>query len=141
MRFCSHCGKPVMDKAVICVHCGCLVRQSSHHRRSACTAVLPTGYTTAATNYTMAAVRYTAADRYISVRRRDETMDVVVKVFMILGCIALGWMIIPLAWCIPMTVVTFRKIDNREPLGVGLKICTLFFVSLIAGICMLCMDD
>ena len=76
-----------------------------------------------------------------SVKRRDDTMDVVAKVFMVLGCIALGWMIIPLAWCIPMTVVTFRKIDNREPLGVGLKVCTLLFVSLVAGICMLCMDD
>ena len=23
MRFCSKCGKEIMDEAVICVHCGC----------------------------------------------------------------------------------------------------------------------
>ena len=25
MKFCSHCGKEIMDEAVICVHCGCYV--------------------------------------------------------------------------------------------------------------------
>ncbi len=25
--FCSNCGKEVADKAVICVHCGCAIKQ------------------------------------------------------------------------------------------------------------------
>lgn len=25
MKFCSHCGKEIMDEAVICPHCGCSV--------------------------------------------------------------------------------------------------------------------
>lgn len=25
MKFCSHCGKEIMDEAVICVNCGCSV--------------------------------------------------------------------------------------------------------------------
>ena len=25
MKYCSHCGKQIMDEAVICVHCGCPV--------------------------------------------------------------------------------------------------------------------
>ena len=53
--------------------------------------------------------------------QRDDTMVTVIKVFLILGCIAEGWLLIPLAWCIPMTVKIFN--------------------SLVAGICLLCMDD
>lgn len=25
MKYCSHCGKELMDEAVVCVHCGCAV--------------------------------------------------------------------------------------------------------------------
>ena len=64
-----------------------------------------------------------------------------VKVFMILSCIFQGIYIIPLAWCIPMTVSYSRKIKNGQPIGTGLKVCTLLFVNLIAGILMLCDND
>lgn len=71
----------------------------------------------------------------------DGTMKLLVKIFMILGCISIGWMLIPLAWCIPMTVSTFRKLDAGEKFSTGFKVCTLIFVSLVAGIIMLCSDD
>lgn len=71
----------------------------------------------------------------------NEIMQIVVKVFLILGCIAYGWMIIPLAWCIPITVSIFNKMRNKQPISTGLKVCTLIFVNLIAGICLLCMND
>lgn len=29
MKFCSHCGKEIMDEAVICPSCGCAVSSSS----------------------------------------------------------------------------------------------------------------
>ena len=34
-----------------------------------------------------------------------------------------------------------NKVKNGEPVGVGLKICMLLFVSLIGGIFALCMGD
>lgn len=73
--------------------------------------------------------------------KKDDTMKLVVKIFMILGCISIGWALIPLAWCIPMTVTTFKKLDAGESFSTGFKICTLIFVSLVAGIIMLCSDD
>ena len=73
--------------------------------------------------------------------QKDDTMETVVKVFLILGCISMGWAIIPLAWCIPITATVFKRFKNGEPVGTGLKICTLLFVNLIAGICLLCIDD
>lgn len=72
---------------------------------------------------------------------RDDTLSTVVKVFLIIACITQGWMLIPLAWCIPMTVKIFNCLKTGQPISTGLKVCTLLFVSLVAGICLLCMDD
>jgi hypothetical protein len=73
--------------------------------------------------------------------RRDDGLVTVIKVFLILGCISFGALLIPLAWCIPMTVSIFRKLDSGEPIGTGLKVCTLLFVNLIAGILLLCLPE
>ena len=64
----------------------------------------------------------------------------VIKVFMVIACIAMGWTLIPLAWLIPMTVSVFRRLAARQPIGVGFKVCVLLFCSLIAGIMLLCVD-
>lgn len=71
----------------------------------------------------------------------DDTMSIVIKAFLILGCISQGWLLIPLAWCIPITVKIFNCLKNGTPISTGMKVCTLIFVSLVAGICLLCMDD
>lgn len=77
----------------------------------------------------------------LSVTQYDSTLAIVIKVFMILDTIALGFFIIPLAWCIPMTVSTFRRLDNNELIGVGFKVCTLLFVGLIPGILLLVLPE
>ena len=28
MKYCSHCGKEIMDEAVMCPHCGCAVESN-----------------------------------------------------------------------------------------------------------------
>lgn len=46
--------------------------------------------------------------------------------------------LLPLAWVIPMTVVYTKSIKNGKDVSIAFKICTLLFVSLIAGVLMLC---
>lgn len=75
------------------------------------------------------------------VKQQDDTMRTVVKVFLILGCICQGWLLIPLAWCLPMTISIFKSFRENRPIGTGMKVCTLIFVSMVSGICLLCMDD
>ena len=77
----------------------------------------------------------------VQTTKKDDTLETVIKVFMIIGCVSIGWCIIPLAWCIPMTVSVFKKLNAGEPIGTGLKVCSLIFVNLVAGICMLCMKE
>jgi len=71
----------------------------------------------------------------------NSTLAFAIKVFMVLSCIAKGLMVIPLVWCIPMTIYVFDSLKRGTPIGLGIKICTLLFVSPIAGICMLCMNE
>ena len=106
MRYCSHCGKEIMDAAVICVHCGCPVNNSP-----------------------------------VAVTNRSHGMETAVKVFMVLSSISICWLIIPLAWCIPMTISVFRKYRDGQPVSTGFKICVLLFVGIIPGILMLCMSE
>jgi len=71
----------------------------------------------------------------------DDTMSIVIKVFMLIGCISLGWLLVPLAWCIPMTVSVFKSLSNNKPISTGMKVCVLLFVNIVAGICLLCDDN
>ena len=39
--------------------------------------------------------------------------------------------VLPLAWVIPMSIIILKKMKNKEPIGVGLKICTLIFIAIM----------
>ena len=71
----------------------------------------------------------------------DDGLAVAAKVFLIIGCITQGWMLLPLAWCLPITISAFGRMKRNEPVGTGLKVCALLFVSLVAGILLLCRND
>ena len=105
MKYCSKCGKEVVDEAEYCPGCGCRIASTSGSSDG------------------------------------KETMRTVAKVFMILGCISVGWALIPLAWCIPITVSIFKSLHGKRPISTAMKICTLIFVSVVSGICLLCADD
>ena len=109
MRYCTYCGKQVLDEAVICVNCGCKVQEKNES---------PTAETH---NY--------------------DTMQLVVKIFLILGCVSQGFLLIPLAWCIPMTVVYFKKIKYNQPVNTSFAIWTMLFVSLLGGIFIICDNE
>lgn len=63
--------------------------------------------------------------------------------FMIVATVILGFAIIPLAWCIPMTIRAKRKIPEA-PRTIGLGICAILFMGLfgiVAGILLLIQNE
>lgn len=74
-------------------------------------------------------------------QRGDSTMSTIIKVFLILGCISQGWLLVPLAWCIPITVSIFTSLRDSRPISTGMKVCVLLFVNLVSGICLLCSKE
>lgn len=104
MSYCTHCGAEVNDEAVVCINCGCPIKNTSK-------------------------------------TKTDNTIKTLILVFLILGCISGASFLIPLAWCIPITLSVKNKMDNGEPISTSLKVCTLIFVSVVAGILLLCLND
>ena len=70
--------------------------------------------------------------------KKERDLLTVGWAFMVVGTVILGLAIIPLAWCLPMTIIARQKIKKGQELGVGFKVCTLLFVNLVAGILLLC---
>ena len=70
-----------------------------------------------------------------------DGLAIAAKIFLIIGTIAQGWLLLPLAWCLPITISVCNKMKRNEPVGTGLKICSLLFVNTIGGILLLCRSD
>lgn len=67
----------------------------------------------------------------------DRTLRMVAFIFCIVSCVAIGWMIIPLAWLIPMTVHTYGIYKGTKNNTTAFAVCTLLFSNLVAGILLL----
>ena len=74
---------------------------------------------------------------------KGSPLKTAIKVFLIISTVlgSIYFFCIPLAWCLPMTLNYFNKEKRGESVSIGFKICTLLFVSLIAGILMMCDND
>ena len=64
-------------------------------------------------------------------------MKLAAFILSLIATISYGVLIIPLFWCIPMTVHIYKAYKGETDIGVGFKVCELLFVSLIAGILLL----
>ena len=112
MKYCAKCGMQLPDEAIFCSRCGCSTNPYTYYPQP-------------------------SQQQYPT---QNQGMVTAAKVFMILGTIlmALWTFFIGLAWCLPMTIIYFKKVNHGKPIGTGFKICSLLFVSFLAGILMLC---
>lgn len=67
----------------------------------------------------------------------DSTLRLIAFVFCIVSTVSTCWLIVPLAWMIPMTVVCWGIYKGTRPNTTGFAICTLLFVTLVGGILLL----
>ena len=112
MKYCTKCGHELLDEAVLCPHCGCLTN-----------------------DFALKPVEEPAAPVV-----RPSGLKIAAKVFMILSTIIFGicTLSIALSWMLPMTIKYCNRIKRNVPIGTGFKVCSLIFVSPLAGIFMLC---
>lgn len=97
----------------------------------------PTDYTYPNQGY---AQQPTSAPTYYqpsTVNSNDATLRMVAFVFCIISLVASCWLIVPLAWMIPMTVHTWGIYKGTKPNTTAFGVCTLLFTSLVGGILLL----
>ncbi len=68
-------------------------------------------------------------------------MKLAAFILCLLSTISMGFFIIPLAWCIPMTIKVYKAYKGETELSTGFDVCVLLFVNLIGGILLLCDDE
>lgn len=68
----------------------------------------------------------------------DRTLRLVAFILNLLTAIGCCWLIIPLAWQIPMTVRSYGIYKGTKPNTVAMGVCTLIFVNIISGVLLLC---
>ena len=138
MKFCQHCGAEIHDEAVVCVHCG---RSIESPKKSGSSNNANTLITIAKVFMIISCVAYPAIGLLYGLIMLIPAIATAMTELIIVGVVILVCFCIPLAWTLPLTLTVHNKSKNHEPIGIGLKICTLLFVNVIAGILLLCAND
>ncbi len=135
MKFCQKCGKEITDEAVVCPDCGCKVEQQKVIEKPATKFCQKCGK-----EIIFEAIVCPGCGCDVASYKTAESdgLGLAAKIFLIVGCVTQGWLLLPLAWCLPITLSIFEKMNRKEPIGTGLKVCALLFVNTIAGILLLC---
>ncbi len=136
MKYCEHCGAELNEDSVVCIKCGRSVKHETAKNNSNNTllTVAKVFMIISCVASPTIGILYSLFLLLMSVATTMLPMIALVILLLIIFCL-------PLAWTIPMTVSVSRKIKENEPIGMTLKICTLIFVNLIAGILLLCVND
>ena len=118
MKYCPKCGTALSEDAKFCTSCGAKLEdykptEPVHKPNAGMSDPAP----------------------------RSSDLCTVGLIFLILGTILRGFLILPLAWCLPITLTVRSRMRSGRPIGVGLKVCALIFVSLIGGIALLADTD
>lgn len=116
MKYCSKCGAQLNDEDLYCPKCGAKCFQEEVHQE-----VVDSNRSTSSSS--------------------GSTMKMVAFVFCLIGTITLGFALIPLIWCIPMTVKVYNAWKYNEKVSVAFSVCTVLFVSLIGGLLLLISDE
>lgn len=71
---------------------------------------------------------------------QDQTLRLVAFIFCVVSLVSVCWLIIPLAWMIPMTIYAYGIYKGTKPNTVAFGVCTLLFISIVAGVLLLIAD-
>lgn len=164
IKYCTNCGAELKEGADYCVNCGCRVEYPA-----APVAQIPNKNKTIETIAKVfmvltcvaggvCAIMFGAISLILaaapSVLSAEELAEIVANAGfagadpneVLSICIALYTVfavasLISLAWCIPLTVIVFKRTKIGAPISTAMKVCILIFVNIIPGILLLCRKE
>lgn len=149
MKYCIHCGAQLPAEAQFCSACGKLQTETSGFRyaseppKSQPQAKQQNADTLGKVGLafmivTIVILCITALWYTISCLQLAKAFDTYLTGYFYLYVIGL---LLPLTWCIPMTVIVQKRLKTQKPISVGFKVCTLIFVNIVSGIVLLCRKE
>lgn len=166
MKFCDKCGYALKDEEKYCPSCGADTSVSKTKPKTIMSKVkllFSKNKKPNTTNKIQTTQNITnnvyAINREYNLSRTYADLESAAHFFMVLSCLAYLLVaiimficsytlefskinallcLIPLVWCLPMTISYSKKTYNSEYVGVRFKINILLFVNFIAGILALC---
>ncbi len=117
MKYCPKCGEKLLDEDTYCIRCGAELDQEVDADVD--------GYEED---------KEERSHVSSSESSNQNAMATLTKVFMVVGTVILGFAIFPLIWCIPLTIITFNRINNDDEIGVAVNVLNILFVSMLGGI-------
>ena len=85
----------------------------------------------------MADIQTTPTPTATATPDNDKTLYLVAFILNIVTTVSIGWTIIPLAWMIPMTVISYGIYKGTKKNTTAFAVCTLIFLNLVSGILLL----
>lgn len=140
MKFCKNCGTQLEDSSAYCYNCGTVCEQAAPQQNA-----VPQQQPYVEQPVVQQPVvqqQYTqqqpyAQQQYVAAPPVSG-LATAAKILMIISTVITGFYLLPLAWCLPMTISYCNKLKTGQPVTTGFKVCTVLFVNTIAGILMLC---
>ena len=155
---CPQCGKEATEGEKFCKSCGAEVTEVvAVSTEPAVANPAPAQATTQTQNeangqpsvnvYVNTQQQTATADTAVrfEVSSNDQTLRVIAFALNVLTCVSWGIIgictfgigLIPLAWSIPMTVISWGIYKGKKPNSVAFGVCTLIFMGLISGVLLL----
>lgn len=145
MKYCAHCGWELTNDAEVCAHCGSTPDSrpidNSNANRNDTLAIIARAFLVLSlclfVLVALASGLAAATTAIIGIWIDSAGLHLATQILLIiLTCSA-----IPLCWIVPITIVVGKRLGDKQPISIGLKICTMLFANVVSGILMLCMSD
>ncbi len=150
--YCLNCGNEIMEGAQFCTSCGAPATRVTEQAQPDASYAQQTQQDQPGASYAQQTQQAQSNDAYAQATSiyatyqtpypRENNSGLLLAAFILnlISTIGFAILIIPLAWCIPMTVHSYGIYKGTKPNTVAFGVCTLIFVSLIGGILMLVAD-
>ena len=134
MKTCNYCGNLILENENFCTACGARINDINKE------------------------LNVNSNNKYSTCQRsNDRTLSKIALIFLVIACVLEGMIGILLLFTFPILSIIFiifpciisivitsyisGKINNKEPISLGIKIVILILISRIAGILLLCEND
>jgi len=67
----------------------------------------------------------------------DQTLRLIAFIFNVVSTVSVGWLIVPLAWMLPMTIISYGIYKGTKKNTTAFGVCTLIFMSVVSGVLLL----